>query len=178
MVKHPSNTLIKDVQVRNSEDWRNRIFRQLEHYKKRSPYYKNVIDLLHEMFNFETDSLTKLNAHLLSETCKYLDIKFDYLIFSESPVPIKPAEHSSDEWALNSAKALGADRYINSISGTEIYDRNKFEKDGVKFNFIKVNLRNYDQKRPVFEPGLSVIDAMMFCSPQEINQMLDDYELV
>ncbi|HQC60653.1 MAG TPA: WbqC family protein [Bacteroidales bacterium] len=39
-------------------------------------------------------------------------------------------------------------------------------------------LTDYDQKRNVFEPGLSIIDVMMFNSVDEINKMLDNYELI
>ncbi|MBQ7217063.1 MAG: WbqC family protein, partial [Synergistaceae bacterium] len=36
----------------------------------------------------------------------------------------------------------------------------------------------YDQRLPEFVPGLSVIDAMMFCSSEEISALLDRFSLL
>ena len=33
------------------------------------------------------------------------------------------------------------------------------------------------QKKAQFISGLSIIDALMFNSPEQVNQMLDDYEI-
>jgi hypothetical protein len=44
------------------------------------------------------------------------------------------------------------------------------------FLYIKPILSEYNQRRDIFEPGLSIVDVMMFNSPEEINQMLDNYE--
>ena len=41
-----------------------------------------------------------------------------------------------------------------------------------------MKVEQYDQKRQWFEPGLSIIDVLMFNSPEEINVMLDKYELL
>jgi hypothetical protein len=37
---------------------------------------------------------------------------------------------------------------------------------------------HYDQQRQPFEYGLSIIDVMMYNSPEEINNMLDQFELI
>ena len=54
------------------------------------------------------------------------------------------------------------------------------EKAGVKLVFQKPQLEFYSQRRGPenFEPGLSIIDVMMFNSPADINKMLDKYELI
>jgi hypothetical protein len=41
-----------------------------------------------------------------------------------------------------------------------------------------VRLREYDQGTDAFEPGLSILDVMMFNPPEEIGAMLDDYVLL
>ena len=41
-----------------------------------------------------------------------------------------------------------------------------------------MEITKYSQKRDVFEPGLSILDVMMWNDIDEINTMLDKFELV
>src|ERR1700761_7183717 len=42
---HNQHTLIKNVCAKNTPEWKEKILRQLEHYKKRSPFYFQVHQL-------------------------------------------------------------------------------------------------------------------------------------
>jgi hypothetical protein len=174
VVKCSHKTIINDIKIKENEPWRDKIFRQLHHYSKKAPYYKEVIRFLEHAFAIETDSISALNVHLLVETCKYIGIPFNVEIFSQMTVDVKRAS-TADEWALNTCKALGADTYINPPGGIEFYDSRKYFHVGVELEFLKVNLRPYDQGNGAFEKGLSILDVMMFNSPQQIHTMLDDY---
>ena len=83
-----------------------------------------------------------------------------------------------DEWALNITKALGYDTYINPPGGMSFFDRKKYEAENINLEFLKINLKPYIQRIGKFEEGLSIIDAMMFLKPEEINEMLDDYTIL
>ena len=173
--KHHSKTAIKDVKIKNSVDWQKKIFAQLDHYKKKARYYSQVMALLEVVFSLQTDSIVKLDAFALEKIFEYLDIPFKYSIFSEMDLKIEEPQ-APDEWALNISKALGADEYINLPGGENFFDRNKYEKEGIKLNFLKLNLQEYNQKREIFEPGLSIIDVLMFNSPETIRNLLHELE--
>jgi hypothetical protein len=177
LVKHSHKATISEVKIRAQESWQDRIFQQLEYYKKRSPYYKEVIGFLQNAFRYQTDNITDLNAHLLAETCQYIGIPFRKEIFSEMDVMIEKI-NTSDDWAINICQALAAETYINPPGGIEIYKRDNFTQSGLKLEFLKVNLRSYNQGRDPFEEALSIIDVMMFNAPKEIRSMLDDYRLL
>jgi hypothetical protein len=99
-------------------------------------------------------------------------------IFSEMGLRIAPV-NAPDEWALNICRALGdVSEYWNPPGGRIFFDASKYQRAGIKLQFLSVNLREYDQRRRGFVPGLSIIDVAMFNSPQEINEMLDDYVLL
>lgn len=177
LVKHSRNIIIKDVKIRVNEPWQDRIFRQLEHYKKSAPYYAEVVDLLRQTLAFTTDSISQLNLHLLSNTCAYLGIPFNGSILSEMNINISPV-CAPDEWALNICTALGASTYVNLPGAMELFDRNKYIKAGIEFKFLKVNINPYNQRRANFEAYLSIIDVMLFNNPKEINNMLDDIDIL
>lgn len=178
--KHSHDTKITDIKINNSENWKGKILAQLTHYKKKAPFYYKTIDIVKQSLEIETDSIVKLNANALSCVFSYLQLPFNYEIFSEMNLKIEAA-NAPDEWALNICKALGnIDEYWNPIGGKEFFDKNKYEENNIKLYFQNVNLKPYKQKQNVndFEPGLSIIDVMMFNSPEEIKEMLNDYELL
>jgi hypothetical protein len=175
--KHSRDTLIKDILVRTEEDWQQKLLRQLEHYKKKAPYYRQTIEVLTEGFEKNYESINHLNANLLEATCTYLQIPFQINIFSEMNLQIEPVLHSG-QWALNICKSLDATEYINPPGGIELFDKKEFKDSNIKLSFLKNKVPEYSQRRNTFEPGLSIVDVMMFNDVQAISQMLNDYEII
>lgn len=169
--KHTRDTAIQDVKIRE-EDWQGKMKRQLEHYKK-APHYNDTMNVLEKCFDVKTDSISLLNAHTLKCTCHYLGIDFNYEIFSEMDMGIEPVTDAG-EWALSISKAYGAGTYINPAAGTALFDKEKFNAAGIELKFLHISLPAYPQQRKVFEPGLSIIDVMMFNSADAINTMLTE----
>ena len=171
--KHNRESKISEILIRE-ENWREKLFRQLEHYKK-APYYADTINVIRQALDINTTSITRLNAHILNTTCAYLNVPINLQIFSDMNLEIEPV-NDAGEWALNISKALDADCYINPPGGIHIFDKTKFDDADIELKFMVTNLTAYPQRRKSFEPGLSIIDVMMFNEPAEINKMLDDYK--
>jgi hypothetical protein len=174
LFKQPRETAIGKMKIRVNDSWQDRILRQLEHYKKGAPYYKEVVDFLRKSFSFKTDRITDLDAHLLAETCQYIGIPFSGEVFSEMDLAIEEI-NTPDEWSLSICKSLAADTYVNAPGGAQFFARDKFTRAGIRLEFLKINLRVYDQRRESFEEGLSILDVMLFNAPQDIRSMLDDF---
>lgn len=171
-------TLIKDIQVNNSQVWKSKILAQLTHYKKKAPYYQEVIALLNETFKYEIDDIVNLNKICLEKTCLYLGFEPKIEVFSEMNLEIEEVKEP-DEWALNICNALGdVNEYWNPPGGESFFDASKYKQSNIKLKFQHVELEKYNQKRNEFEKGLSILDVMMFNSPEEILVMLDNYKLV
>lgn len=173
--KHSRETAIKDVFVRK-DDWQLKILRQLEHYKKKAPFYHDTIEVLQKSFSaMNPQDIVSVNVESLKAVCEYIDIPFNYQIYSRMDLDIDPIAHAGS-WALNISKALNAHQYINPIGGKDIFDLKEFERAGIDIKFLKHSLPQYNQRRPIFEPGLSIIDVMMWNDPQTIKNMLDLYD--
>jgi len=171
--KFEFGTKIKDVRVRYTEDWKVKLLRQLQHYKKRSPFYADAIAVIEKSLQIDTDSITHLNANVLRETCRYIGIDVQLDIFSEMQLNIDPVTHPG-EWALNITKALGGTEYVNPTGGIEIFQPAQFQDANIKLKFLGNNLEPYSQRRGTFEAGLSIIDVMMFNAPERIRELLDN----
>lgn len=176
--KHKSHAIIKDIRIRNDEPWKDKLLAQLVHYKSKAPFYHEVIKLITDSFQEEFNSITHQNAHLLKKISNYIGFKFNYEILSEMNLSLKPAEEP-DDWSLNICKELKIDHYVNPILGKTFYDVEKFHHEGVKINFLNKELFAYDQKNSdgVFIENLSIIDVLMFNSPEEVMKRLDNFIL-
>lgn len=176
--KFSRETLIKDVKINNETDWKKKILSQLVIYKKVAPNYYKVINLLNDVFEKEYTSVVHLNKALLEKICEYLGFPKKLPIHSEMDLEIDKV-NSPDEWALNICKKLGNEiTYVNPIGGLDFFDRKKYADSGIQIYFQKMNLQPYNQKRGSFEAGLSIIDVMMFNSVDDINSMLNEFELL
>ena len=170
-------TAIKDVAIDAAQPYAERILGQLAaSYKKRAPHYAAVSALVADCLAAETENLSRLNVLGMRRVCDYLGIPLSLEIFSEMRLEL-PAIHAPGDWALEICKALGETDYINPPGAPEIFDREKYAREGVGIHFLKIEFTPYEQKKPRFFEGLSVLDAMMFNTPAQVRDMLDRYEL-
>ena len=170
-------TPINKIMIDNSADWKAKIFGQLNVYRKTAPNYKHVMDFLGGILADEYESLSRLCISTTKAVCEFLGIRTEFSVFSEMELVIDEV-HAPDEWALNITKSLGYDCYVNPPGGMSFFDPEKYSASGVRLEFLALDLVPYDQRLPEFVPGLSVIDAMMFCTPEEISSLLDRFSLL
>lgn len=177
-VKVPQNTPLTEIRIDETQDWRGRIIGQLDVYKKRAPFYSEVMGLVQSVLEEQSDKgLSALNIISVEKTCKFLDVPFPYDVFSKMKLPV-PEDCAPDEWALNITKAMGYDVYINAPGGESFFDRSKYIQYDIELKFIQPKLTPYVQKIGRFESGMSILDVMMFNSKEKIREMLREYELV
>lgn len=166
--KVPRKTPIRDIQILNKDVALSRILGQLMHYKKHAPYYNEVINLIERTFNsVSSDLLVDLNTASLIETCKYLNINFNWSICSRMDLDLKDIKHAG-QWALRISMQLSADEYINPIGGEDIFIKTEWEQEGILLNFMNPLRFKYNCTPYEFIPGLSIIDVLMWSQPEEI----------
>lgn len=175
--KFPHTSLIKDINIDNSTDWKNKIKAQLLHYKKKAPFYTEVIKLLDEIFSSDFRDIVSLDKEALVVICRYLEIKKEIEIFSKLDLQMEPVS-APDEWALNICKSIiGVKEYWNPIRGESFFDKSKYEQSNLVLKFHTMNLPEYNQQHEWFETALSIIDVLMFNSVNDTNLILDNYRL-
>ena len=173
--KAARETAIKDIEIDNTQDWKGKILGQLTAYKRKAPKYKETTAVLYDILNSsDMTLLSRLNFHILKSIANYLGIECDFDVFSEMNLAVSDVSEP-DEWALNISKALGANEYVNPPGGITFFDKNKYDNVGIELKFLKSNLKPYIQRIGRWEPGLSIIDVMMFCDKDEILDILKDY---
>lgn len=170
--KHSYRTAIKDIRIVSGDDWRQRIIGRLQHYKNRSTYYDVVVELIREGLNSEQESLSRLNVNCLKVVCNYLGIQFDYEYLSEMALDLGDV-NAPGEWSFRIAEALGAEEYANLPGGALLFSQSLFKSTGIKLTLRNLPPLEYQCRGYGYIPNLSIIDLLMWNSPDEIKKYLD-----
>jgi hypothetical protein len=154
---------------------REKILKTFHQAYNNAPFYNDVEPLISEIFYSEQKKLSDyiiFSTKLISE---YLDLRTNYLISSEIE---KDNDLKGQSRVIEICKRLNANRYINAIGGIDLYSGEEFTGNGLELSFLKSHEIHYSQYGNVFIPWLSIIDVLMFNSPETVNIMLDEYELI
>jgi hypothetical protein len=105
---------------------------------------------------------------------RYLGLPF---VHSLSSNYAKPEDAKGVDRVLFLCQALGATAYYNPPGGTQLYDRHAFRAQGIELKFLTPHELAYPQGGADFVPRLSILDVLMFNSPQAVRAMLTAYVL-
>ena len=144
----------------------------------KAPYFNQVFPIIEEIIlNINSSSLiSEIAAISVIKTSEYLGLKTIFEISSEKYYETKSLEKS--ERLIKICKLNNTDTYINALGGKELYKKETFIKDKIDLFFLQSKITEYEQFENDFIPCLSIIDVIMFNSPEEIQEMLNQYELV
>ena len=168
------DTAIRNVPISYKDDWREKMMGQLTIYKKRAPYYQNVTELVRSVITPDYRNISELAIASIKKTCEFIDMKLECDIYSEMSLPEFTVKEP-DEWALYITKYTGYDTYVNPPGGKTFFKQEKYKNEGIELQFLSQELIPYRQRTKEFIPGLSIIDVLMFCTPDEIKEMMDHY---
>lgn len=157
-----------EAKVLNLTETKLSILGKLSHYKKAAPYFYNVNSVVQQAFdNSSDDSLVSLNVSALSAVCDYLEIPFSYHICSKLALDYPPKLEPGD-WAPYICQILGASEYVNPVGGRDLFDVSVFQQCGITLYFTEFAEFKYATPTYSYEPHLSIIDVMMWNSPEDI----------
>lgn len=163
---------INEIEVASNNQ---KLITTIEQSYRKAPYFSEAFPVISTILLNKETNLARYLSNSLSVIIDYLGIQVSILISSEIK---KDTSLKGDDKVINICNQLKATNYINAIGGQELYSKEKFSENGLILNFIKTKPIVYKQFKDPFIPWLSIIDVMMFNSPEVIREMLNKYELV
>ena len=180
---------IKELEIDNTQPWRRKLLKFLNHNYKRSAYYQETYPLIENIINCDEKYLSELNIRSIKLLCAYLDIRVDFNYDIQSYEKLEkelsnPEQNSNSPSNIMTTRILKlcrhekATTYVNAIGGRELYSKETFAQAGIELYFLKSLPYSYQQNSNQFFEHLSIIDVLMNCGRAETKRMLDKYELV
>lgn len=164
------NKWIKDSMVADTDDWRPKLLVTLQHAYAKAPHYAEVYPLLERIINRKGWSIADMAEESLHWVVERLGLPVKVLRSSQLGLG---EGLRAQERIVAIAKGRGATTYINSIGGWELYEPGPFQAEGMELRFIKMGDAPYAQwPGQPHVPYLSMIDVLMFCSPEQARALL------
>lgn len=164
---------IEQTRVIDADAARRRIRGQLEHYRHKAPFFKQVLEVVERTFALcQGDRLTELNARSLQTVCDYLGMDFTWKRCSQLRLPLPPIEHAG-QWALEISDLLHAQRYINAPGGRAIFRQEEWRDRQIELRFLELSPMTYDTGPYPFIENLSILDVLMWNAPQQVAAFID-----
>ena len=171
--KRSSYKLIKNMEIVPVKVGKK--LKTLEYAYGRAPYFENGFTLAERILTFPDRNLASFLENSIREVCSFLNITTPLKRSSELE---GNALFKREERIYDACRRTGADTYINAIGGTALYDEDEFAKRGITLRFIRSGFPEYPQFGKPFVSRLSILDAIMFNSPEALQEMLEDYTLI
>ena len=169
------NKVINQINIEGNSNWKKKLLKTITLSYKKAPFFVEVFPIMENILGQEEKNLAKFISYSLQKICSFLSIETTIVISSEIE---KNNNLKGQNKIIEICKKLQGDKYINAVGGIELYDKDIFSKHGISLNFIKSNLIIYSQFKNEFIPWLSIIDVMMFNSPEQIKEFLSQYDLI
>lgn len=169
------NRLIKDTKLMQTLEDNQRLLNTIKMAYHKAPYFELVYPLLKDILSYDSKDLSSFLLNQLKQVCVYLRIQTKMILSSDIP---KKTELRGEEKILEICKKRNADHYINAIGGEHLYNKKKFNDNGIELSFLKTSNICYSQFKEKFWPDLSIIDVMMFNSTEKITSFLNQCILI
>lgn len=152
-----------------------KLLRQIHGSYKKAKMFPQVFPMIEKILSYKDTNLFYFIKHSLKVVCDYLEIKTPLVVSStlEYDNNLK-----SQDKVIAICKSMGANKYINPIGGTELYETKRFTAENIELSFIKSNDISYNQFENEFIPFLSILDVIMFNSKEQIMSHISNFKLV
>lgn len=149
-----------------------KLLNQIRGAYARAPYFAQTFLLFERILRFDERNLFRYIHHSIVQMCEHLDITTDIRISSRIAIDHRLKRQDK---VIALCRAVGADTYINSIGGMELYERDVFHAQGIELKFLKTKPFEYPQFGALFVPWLSIMDMLMFNALDTVQEHLNIY---
>ncbi len=138
-------------------DWRRSILALLRNTYGKAAYFKAIWPSLESWFAAAPEAdLAAINTHFIAAIAGYLDVATPLQKASMLGI----AGQSDDRLVMIVQHLAPGGCYLSGKGGAGYQDPAKFSAAGLALEYYSFTPRAYDQGRPGFQPGLSVLDPL------------------
>ena len=170
--KASQNKLFNEIVI--GDDFK-KLMKTLQMNYSRAINFDQTMVLMERIISFPNKQLAVFIANSFREILSYLSVETEILMSSETP---KDNSLRGKDKIIQICEILGADTYYNAVGGKNLYDQEEFREHGITLNFVDSLPQVYSQLHTrEFVSGLSMVDVLMNNTKDEVNRLLDSFQL-
>jgi len=160
-------SLIKDVLIDNSTNWRKNHLRSIQQNYSKAPFFADYYDVFCEMYSKEWKYLIDVDLTLIRELRSILGIESRMEFSSDLCI-----DGDKVHRMVNICLELGADELLEGSAGRNYLTgegERAFAQNGIKLTYHDYQHPVYGQLYGEFVPYLSVIDLLFNCGKDSLD---------
>lgn len=155
----PHGTVLVNEIAWAPQPWREKLIKTLTLNYGRAPYYEETMALLAPLVQNAEPLLAPYNMHAVRALAAALGIVTEFRVASSFGLA-----SSSNERLIELTRAVGCNTYLAGNGAGGYQDDELFRRAGLGLEFQAFSHPVYRQRGTgAFQPGLSVVDALMHC---------------
>lgn len=172
-----SHALIRDVIINKAlyADWCKKFYKTLAQYYRKAPQYDNVLPMIKVVLDSEPQLISTYALQSIKAVCAYLAINTEIV---ETATNYQNSHLKAEDRVIDICRQECTQIYVNAAGGRELYSHDNFKRNGIELKFLKSRDISYKQLGYPFVPWLSIIDVLMFNTPETVHELVNQYDLV
>lgn len=167
--KAGSFSRINSIETKNDMPWEARILAQIAQSYSHAPFYEKVLPLVRSVLETHDGHISTIARNSILAVADYLGMAKDY---TASSAIYGNQELKSVARVLDICRKESATSYVNLPGGRALYSPDEFLAAGLELEFVDILLQSYPQSTDAFHSGLSIIDVLMFNSPEQTRSLM------
>jgi len=164
-----SSVKINEVIVQPRDLWLRKLLESVRHSYAKAPHFARINELIADVLGSAHDQISALASLSVIEVAGYLALDTNFVRTSAT---YGNAHLHGATRVLDICAKERTGTYLNLPGGRALYQAEDFHAAGMELEFVDPDLRPYPQFGSPFEPGLSILDALMFNEAEQVKDML------
>ncbi|HUU41852.1 MAG TPA: WbqC family protein [Desulfatiglandales bacterium] len=152
---------INEVKICPEGNWRKKHLTSLKTAYADTPYFKEHLDFITQIFSEEFENLIDLNMCIIQHLKKHLMIEAPLVLLSTLSIKAK-----GNELIIEICKKMGSSEYLAQRSAKKYLDEDMFSSAGIRLIFFAPPSPVYPQLWGDFIHNLSAFDLLFNCGPK------------
>ena len=167
--KGKEGQLISEVNISNINNWRNQHLNAIKFAYQKAPFYQYYLPFIKDLYKQKWEKLQDIDIYITNFILKELNNKTEILYDKDFKF-----EGEKNELLINICHELNEREYMSNKGSENYVDIEKFNQNGIDHIYINYEGGKYKQVYQGFENGLSVLDMLLNCGPEETKKIILD----
>lgn len=165
--KAPRDTLIRDILLSDSVNWRGANLRLLYENYRKAPYYGEIFPHVEKLYAFSCERMMDFNLESIRMLMRLLDVETPMIFASDID-----AQGRKNELLVDILGKIGADCYLSGAGARAYFDPQPFSRACIKVIWQEFTHPEYPQMYGEFIPYLSSVDLLFNCGVKKSREIL------
>ncbi len=162
--KNSSSSKISDLLILNENSWEEQHLKSFKYNYKKTPFYKEIIDLLEIFYSKKRNTLNEAVKDMLDILIEYLELDVNIIWASQYEWSSK-----HDDLLIEMVKKFDGDTYISGPNGRNYIDFEKFKNNDIKLLFHEYEHPIYNQIWGDFIPYMTIWDLLFYKGKESVD---------